>query len=157
MLLNRRKEKVMLKKFAIYLICLSILCAPVLSHASEYNMNPVPFLGGGNSHEYFVYRTRTQTMSRYELVRMRRNMLNSSANNKMLELISSLASAIDGGWIAGVATSVLSSASNSSEDMIEDTLLTYTNESRRFRVTYKEWRSEVPKTGFLEITRIVLS
>ena len=71
----------------------------------------------------------------------------------MVALISFLGSPLEHGW-AFSATSLSDNAARKSYYEIDDALDLYTSSNAKFKIYYDVYRSEVPGTAFVKITRI---
>ncbi len=146
----------MLKKLISVALATCLLITPMSSFANN-NTNlsegVQPFVGGGNSHVWFKYGSYSKILLRDDLVDLK-IILRDEADRQeqMLALVGLLSSNFTYGWMLGGGFS-LDNAARNSQNKIEDEL--HRNPvATSYKVSHDEYRSEVPKTMYINITSV---
>lgn len=134
---------------------LGVLIILLIFSSLSFGEDRTPKLGGGDSHNYYKYKSHIQSdISRTSLFSLRQKLGNEAdSNEQMAQIVAFVGSPFPGGWILA-SSSLSSSAARTSYNLITDALLLHTSESKKFTIYYDEYRSEVPKTGYVKITKI---
>lgn len=127
----------------------------LISSSFAFGESSVCRLGGGDSHNYYKSESRTlRDISRTRLVSLKQD-LRKAANHQdqMTSIVYFLGSPSKFGWMLN-GTALSENAASTSYDVVDDALDLYTSSNARFNVYYDIYKSEVPGTGFIKITRI---
>ena len=146
----------MFKKLISVALATCFLITPMSSFANN-NTNlsegVQPFVGGGDSHVWFKYGSYSKILSRNDLVELKKILRNEAdRQEQMSALVGFLSSNFTYGWMLG-GGSLLDSAARNTQYKIEDELDLNPGASS-YKVSHDEYRSEVPKTMYINITSV---